>query len=147
MPSSQSLVQGFTACGDVKRPSVTVPTTSWQPNKRWKLGPLVTELTFRKECAPKIDHIKPPLLWVRRIRLRPTPSQRKVLKEWMYMARATYNATLGATGDEETPTAFNFIALRNRIVPKASTYAQANPWVIIIHWREQRINVLGNDDF
>jgi len=31
---------------------------------------------------------------------------------------------------EESPTAFNFIALRNRIVPKASAYAYANPWAL-----------------
>ena len=129
-PSSQSLVRGFTACGGTKRPSVAAPTTSRQPNKRRKLGSTATEPTFRKERAPKSDRVEPTLLRVRRIRLCPTPAQRKMLKEWMHTARATYNAALAATRDKESPTAFNFIALRNRIVPKASAYAQANPWAL-----------------
>ena len=127
-PSSQSLVRGFTACGGTKRPSVAAPTTSRQPNKRRKLGSTATEPTFRKERAPKSDRVEPTLLRVRRIRLCPPPAQWKMLKEWMHTARATYNAALAATRDKESPTAFNFIALRNRIVPKASAYAQANPW-------------------
>jgi len=53
-----------------------------------------------------------------------------MLKEWMHTSRATYNAALAATRDDKDPAAFNFIKLRNRIVPKASAYAKENPWVL-----------------
>jgi len=53
-----------------------------------------------------------------------------MLKEWMHTARATYNAALAATKVEEDPAPFNFITLRNRIVPQASDYAQENPWAL-----------------
>jgi len=133
-PWSPSSVPDSMDSGGTKQrkrlPSAPTPTTSRQPTKRQRLRDGTAKPTYSvcRKPKPKHQNDDDMVMRSRRIRLCPTPKQRKLLKEWMHTARATYNAALGAVNKESVPV--NFIKLRNHLVPKKSQYAVANPWTL-----------------